>query len=105
MFSSLRFIKLSQQQEKSRTKITNSIILLIIRMLIILLVALAIARPMLASSRLKKSGKHPPTAIAIVLDTSYSMDYVEDRQSRLAKAKEAIKRINRRATDDDRLLR
>jgi len=103
VFSSLRFIKLSQQQEKSRTKITN-IILLIIRMLIILLVALAIARPMLASSRLKKSGKHPPTAIAIVLDTSYSMDYVEDRQSRLDKAKEAIKRINRRATDDDRLL-
>lgn len=103
IFSSLRFIKLSQQQEKSRTKITN-IILLIIRMLIILLFALAIARPMLASSRLKKSLKHPPTALAIVLDTSYSMDYVEDRQSRLDKALAAIATINSRATEDDRLI-
>ncbi len=103
IFSTLRFIKLSQQQEKSRTKITN-IILLIIRMLIILLLALAIARPMLASSRLNESRKHPPTALAIVLDTSYSMDYVEDRQSRLDKALAAIATINARATEDDRLI-
>ena len=70
VFSSLRFIKLSQQQEKSRTKITN-IILLLIRMLIILLVALAIARPMLASSRLKKSGKQ----------FEYPVDYGQNLQS------------------------
>lgn len=103
LFSSLRFIKLSQQQEKSRTRITN-IILLIIRMLIILLVALAVARPMLASSALKDSEQHPPTALAIMIDNSYSMDYIEQRQSRIDQAIEAIHKINATATNDDRLI-
>jgi hypothetical protein len=103
IFSSLRFIKLSQQHEKSRTKLTN-ILLLVIRMLIILLLALAIARPMLALAGSKDSDKHPPTALAIIVDTSYSMDYVEDRLSRLDLAKKAINTINNNATDDDRLI-
>lgn len=103
LFSSLKFIKLSQQQEKSRTRITN-IILLIIRMLIILLVALAVARPMLSSSRFAKSDKHPPTALALILDTSYSMDYIEERQTRIDKALKAIQSINAKATDADRLI-
>lgn len=103
LFSSLKFIKLSQQQEKSRTRITN-ILLLIIRMLIILLIALAVARPMLSSPRFAKSDKHPPTALAIILDTSYSMDYVEERQTRIDKALAAIKSINALATEADRLI-
>ncbi|MDD3281941.1 MAG: BatA domain-containing protein, partial [Candidatus Cloacimonetes bacterium] len=103
IFSSLRFIKLSQQHEKSRTKLTN-ILLLVIRMLIILLLALAIARPMLALAGSKDSDKHPPTALAIIVDTSYSLDSVEDRLSRLDLAKKAINTINNNATDDDRLI-
>ncbi|MCB5262242.1 MAG: BatA domain-containing protein [Candidatus Cloacimonetes bacterium] len=103
LFSSLKFIKLSQQQEKSRTRITN-IILLIIRMLIILLVALAVARPMLASSRFAKSDKHPPTALGLILDTSYSMDYIEERQTRIDKSLKAIQSINAIATEADRLI-
>jgi len=103
LFSSLRFIKLSEQQEKSRTKITN-IILLIIRMLIILLVSLAVARPMLSSSRFKASDTHPPTAIALVVDTSYSMDYMQEGSTSLQKAVKAIKTINSLATESDRLI-
>ncbi|MCB5269800.1 MAG: BatA domain-containing protein [Candidatus Cloacimonadaceae bacterium] len=103
LFSSLRFIKLSQQQEKNRTRITN-IILLIIRMLIILLTVLAVARPMLAASGLGSSDKHPPTAIAIILDTSYSMDYTQDGSSMLQKASAAIQSINAQATEADRLI-
>lgn len=103
LFSSLRFIKQSQEQEKNRTKITN-IILLIIRMLIILLIALAVARPMLSSARLGKSHKHPPTAVAIILDTSYSMDYMEGGKTLLEKAKGYISEINARAQDADRLI-
>jgi hypothetical protein len=103
LFSTLRFIKLSEQQEKSRTKITN-IILLIIRMLIILLTALAVARPMLSSSRFGDSDKHPPTAIALILDTSYSMDYVEEGSSTIQKAVQAIESINAKATEADRLI-
>jgi hypothetical protein len=49
VFPSLRFIKLSKEQEKSRSKLKN-ILLLIIRMLFILLVVLAVARPMFCST-------------------------------------------------------
>lgn len=103
LFSSLRFIKLSEQQEKNRTRITN-IILLIIRMLIILLTALAVARPMLSSSRFGKSDVHPPTAVAIIVDSSYSMDYMEDGSSILQKAIKAVGTFNAQATEADRLI-
>ncbi|MDD3235393.1 MAG: BatA and WFA domain-containing protein [Candidatus Cloacimonetes bacterium] len=103
IFPSIRFIKLSKEQEKSRSKLKN-ILLLIIRMLIILLVALAVARPMFRSAKLKPSAKHPPTAIAILLDTSYSMDYAEGGKSSLQYAKEALAKINARATQNDRLI-
>ncbi|HQQ68641.1 MAG TPA: BatA domain-containing protein [Candidatus Cloacimonadota bacterium] len=103
LFPSLRFIKLSQEREKNKTRITN-IILLIIRMLIILLTALAVARPMLASKALGSSSKHPPTALAIIVDTSYSMDYMDDGKSLLQKAMDAIDVINAQASEADRLI-
>jgi hypothetical protein len=103
VFSSLRFIKASQQQEKKRTKLKN-IILLIIRMLIILLVALAVARPLFMSPHLKPGKKHPPTAIAILLDTSASMDYVYEAKSDLDRARDIIKIINKLCTPQDRLI-
>lgn len=103
IFSTLRFIKMSKEQEKSRSKLKN-ILLLIIRMLIILLVALAVARPMFSSARLKQSAKHPPTALAILIDTSYSMDYTESGKSQLQHAKDAIRQINARTNSDDRLI-
>jgi len=103
LFPSLRFIKLSKEQEKSRSKLKN-ILLLIIRMLIILLVALAVARPMFSSAGFKPSAKHPPTALAILLDTSYSMDYAEEGKSQLQHARDAIKKINARTNPDDLLI-
>lgn len=103
VFPTLRFIKQSKEQEKSRSKLKN-ILLLIIRMLIILLVALAVARPMFSSAGLKPSAKHPPTALAIMLDTSYSMDYAEEGKSQLQHAKEAIRKINSKTNEDDRLI-
>ncbi len=103
VFSTLRFIKLSKEQQKNRTKL-NNIILLIIRMLIILLVVLSAARPLLRSDRLKPSKKHPPTAIAIMLDTSFSMDYLIDSKTWLDRAKVAMAEINKRSTSQDRLI-
>ena len=103
VFSTLRFIKASQEQEKKRTRLKN-IILLIIRMLIILLLALAVSRPLLQSKRLKPSRKHPPTALAILLDTSFSMDYVQEGMSTLDRAKDALRQINSLCNDEDRLI-
>ncbi len=103
VFPSLRFIKLSKDQDKKRTKLKN-ILLLIIRMLIILLTVLAIARPMIRIPGSKPGKKHPPTALAIILDTSYSMDYMTGTKSLLDHAKAAILEINKLSTANDRLI-
>ena len=103
VFSSLRFIKLSQEQEKKRARLKN-ILLLIIRMLIILLVVLSVARPMLRSGLLKPGKKHPPTALAIILDTSYSMDRISGSKSLLVHAKERLLELNKLTNSDDRLI-
>jgi hypothetical protein len=103
VFPTLRFIKAGQEQEKKRAQIKN-IILLIIRMLIILLLTLAATRPLWQNSRLKPSQKHPPTALAVMLDTSYSMDYVDGSRTNLDRAKAAISRINALCTSEDRVI-
>lgn len=103
VFPSLRFIKAGLEQEKKRSRLKN-IILLIIRMLIILLVTLAATRPLLQSKHLKPSRKHPPTAIALVLDTSFSMDYVSEAKTTLDRAREALRRINALCEAQDRLV-
>lgn len=103
VFPSLRFIKISHEQERSRSKF-SSIILLIIRMLIILLLVLSLARPLLNSILLKKSKKHAPTAVAVILDNSYSMDASAGLKTRLELAKEAIATFNERANPDDRFV-
>ena len=103
IFSSLRFIKLSKDEQKNRAKLKN-ILLLIIRMLIILLVVLSAARPLLHSGKLKPSSKHPPTALAILLDSSYSMDYVVDTKSVLEHAKAALIKINSLTNPGDRII-
>ena len=103
VFSTLRFITLSKDQLKNRTKLKN-IILLIIRMLIILLIVLSAARPLFKSSKIKPSKKHPPTALALILDTSYSMDYLIDSRTYLDKAKAVIQKINTMTNNDDRII-
>ncbi len=100
VFSSIRFIKNTEKEQKNRTKLKN-ILLLIIRMLIILLVVLAAGRPALRIPGLKPAKTHPPTAIAIILDTSYSMDVLYQGKSILEHAKTAILQINKRLTPQD----
>ncbi|MFA5498537.1 MAG: BatA domain-containing protein [Candidatus Cloacimonadia bacterium] len=100
IFSTIRHIKASQQRQKSKIKLKN-ILLLIIRTLIILLTILAIARPAIKSPIFNKWAKHSPTAIAIILDTSYSMDYLVDTRTDLEVGKDFIKKINDKLTDKD----
>lgn len=103
VFSSIRFIKESQQQQKRKINLTN-LLLLLIRMLIILLTILAISRPALKSEFLSKGNKHPKTGIAIILDNSYSMNYLADTQTELEKAKEIALQINEMLSDDDQVI-
>lgn len=100
IFSSIRFIQMSQKKQKKKVNITN-LLLLIIRMLIILLTVLAIARPAVKLENLRSKTTHPPTAIAIIIDNSYSMDYVVDTQTLLEKALEKAESIRSMLTGDD----
>ncbi len=100
IFSSIRNIKLSQKKQKNKIKLKN-ILLLIIRTLIILLTILAIARPAIKSPLLHKWSKHSQTAVAIILDTSYSMEYLVDTKTELEYGKELIQEINEILSDRD----
>ncbi|MCF7920293.1 MAG: VWA domain-containing protein [Candidatus Cloacimonetes bacterium] len=100
IFSSIRFIQLSQKKQKKKVNITN-ILLLIIRMLIILFTVLAIARPAIKLASLRSKTQHPPTAIAVIIDNSYSMDYVVDTQTELDKALGKAEEIRQMLNGDD----
>lgn len=100
VFSSLKHIKASQKRQKSKIKLKN-IHLLILRCLIILIAILAIARPALKIPMLHRFSRHSQTAVAIILDTSYSMDYLVDTRSELEIGKEMIRDISSMLTDRD----
>ena len=100
IFSSIRHIKASQKKQKSKIKLKN-LLLLIIRCLIILLTILALARPAIRTPLLERWSRHSQTAVAIILDTSYSMDYLVDTRTELERGKEIIQQINNQLTDRD----
>ena len=100
IFSSIRFIKESQKNQRRKINLKN-LLLLLIRMLIILLTILAISRPAIKAPFLKKNFSHAKTAIALIIDNSYSMDYLVDTQTELDKAKNIALEINELLTDRD----
>ncbi len=100
VFSSIRFIKESQQKQKRKINMKN-LLLLLIRILIILFVILAIARPAAKTDFLKDGDAHPKTAIAVIIDNSYSMNYLIDTQTDLEKAKQIAHQINEMISEND----
>jgi len=100
IFSTIRFIKESQKKQRRKINIKN-LLLLILRMLIILFTILAISRPALKAPFLDKGNLHPQTAIALIIDNSYSMDFLIDTQTELEKAKSITSEINEIISKDD----
>ncbi|MCD4795605.1 MAG: BatA domain-containing protein, partial [Candidatus Cloacimonetes bacterium] len=103
IFSSIRFIKESQQKQRRKINIKN-LILLLIRMLIILFIILAISRPAIKAPILKSSKFHPKTGIAVIVDNSYSMNYLVDTQTELEKAKSIAQKMNTIISENDQVL-
>ena len=103
VFSSIRFIKESQQKQKRKINLKN-LLLLLIRILIILFTILAIARPAIKTDFLKKGDAHPKTAIAVIIDNSYSMNYLVDTQTDLGKAKQIAHQINEMLSENDNTI-
>jgi hypothetical protein len=103
IFSSIRFIKESRNQQKKKINLKN-LLLLIIRMLIVLFTVLAISRPTVKTKFLQNSTIHPKTAIALIIDNSYSMNYLSDTQTELEKAKQICIYINGMLNENDMTL-
>jgi hypothetical protein len=85
IFPALRLIRERQKRSKKRLRIRNWL-LLAARMAVIALMALALARPTVFSSVPLGDGE-VESAMALVFDTSLSMDYRERDKSRLDEAK------------------
>ncbi|MBI2441574.1 MAG: VWA domain-containing protein [Lentisphaerae bacterium] len=74
-FSTVRFLKVAQQRASSRIRLEN-ILLWLLRTLLVLLLVMAFTMPVLRLTSLRQLVGAARRDIAIVLDVSYSMDYV-----------------------------
>lgn len=70
----------------------EDLILLVLRILVLVLVALAFALPILRGSALLL-GRQPHVCLVLLLDDSYSMNYVEGETSRFDRAREAARDV------------
>jgi len=88
LFSSLRFLKLLEDQQIKRLKM-KQVLLLIIRTLIILFIILAFARPTMKGNFFSGIGTSAETSAVIILDNSLSMGIRSGGELIYDKAKKA----------------
>ncbi len=97
-FPALQFVKRRQEANRRRLNFRH-LLLLALRCLLIAGIAFALARPTLRGSGLRgKEGA--PLAVAVVLDNSLRMEYVERNQTRLAAAKELAQSLVKKLPDE-----
>ena len=102
-FSSLRFLK-EVQKKKSRLLRLRELLLLITRILIIIFFILALARPVIKALLPQKSTSHAPTAIALIVDNSFSMNYLEKENTLFSEAHKKAQDILELLNDKDRVM-
>jgi hypothetical protein len=88
LFSSLRFLKLLEDQQIKRLRV-KQILLLIIRTLIILFIILAFARPTMKGQLFSGIGTSAETSAVIILDNSLSLGIRSSGELLYDKAKKA----------------
>ena len=76
VFSTIRFIKMSHQANVQRHRL-KQLLLLLMRILILALLGLAFARPFFADTPATTGATGGVRNIVIILDTSYSMGYLD----------------------------
>ncbi|HEV3122679.1 MAG TPA: BatA and WFA domain-containing protein [Isosphaeraceae bacterium] len=102
IFPALRLIKERHKRSRKKLKIKNWL-LLAARMAVVALMALALARPALYSQA-SLGDREVPTALALVFDTSLSMQYTEKNETRLAEAKKYADEILRKTVELSRVF-
>ena len=101
-FSTIRFLKLAQQRSSRRVKMEH-FLLWLLRTLLLLLLAAAFAMPLLRTGGLRGLLGRARRDVAIVLDASYSMNYIMGRETAWDRAVEAAVAIVESLADQDRL--
>ncbi|HEV3164684.1 MAG TPA: BatA and WFA domain-containing protein, partial [Isosphaeraceae bacterium] len=91
IFPALRLIRERHKRSRKKLRIKNWLLLLA-RMAVLALMALALARPAL-NAQANLGDREVPTALALVFDTSLSMEYTERNTTRLAEAKQRAEDI------------
>ncbi len=88
-FSDLTFLKELQKERMRRVRL-RQILALILRTLAVFFVMLALARPALKGALSEVVGARANTAMAVLVDVSYSMGFRTDQGKALERAKERI---------------
>lgn len=89
-FSTLRFLKISVQKTRRRRQIRD-LFLMLVRMAVLIFIAIGLARPTLSKLRNFMGGGQ--SAIAIVLDNSASMGWIDEGRPRFEWAINAANQI------------
>jgi hypothetical protein len=96
-FPAFRFLKQKLKTNQRKLRLRH-FILLAMRMLLIALFCLTLYQPTFKSDRFHISGEQP-VAVAIVLDTTPSMSYVSNNETRLAEAQRRAKELLKELPD------
>ncbi|MFH1006277.1 MAG: BatA and WFA domain-containing protein [Candidatus Latescibacterota bacterium] len=92
-FSDMTFLKALQTEQMRRIRV-RQILALILRTLAIFFLMLSLARPALRGRLSGVVGARAKTAMAVLVDVSYSMGYRTDRGAVLDRAKERVQEIS-----------
>jgi hypothetical protein len=90
-FPTLRFLLAGQEQQSRLARLRN-LLLLLLRMLLMVLLSLALAQPILRSSRLARLFPAQRRAV-IVVDTSASMSYRQGGETSVIRARRALESL------------
>ena len=103
-FSSLRFLKQIQKNQARIIKL-RQILLLITRILIIICLILALSRPVIKTLIPSTNWRtHAPTIAVMIIDNSFSMNYLDGSSTLLDRAKEIATEITERLNDNDKVM-
>ncbi len=94
VFPALRLLQERQKRSTKRLRVKNWLLLLA-RMAVVALMALALARPTI-NAKVPLGDGEVPSAVALVVDTSLSMGYIDRGESRLDEAKKLGEQILQR---------
>lgn len=84
-FPAFRFL-LDRVRTNQRKLRLRHLLLLLLRVMLVALICLALARPKLLSDGIINIGGNQPVAVALIFDTSMSMEYQSAQKGRLAEA-------------------